>query len=176
MTETLIRIPTLETERLRLRAAAPGDFEAYAAFRAEPRTQVLGGPHSRSDAFQMLAALVGQWQLRGYGRWIIADRTDDRPLGVTGIFHPEDWPEAELAWSLFGAAEGKGIAQEAALAARDFAYATLKLPPLISMITAGNTRSEALARRLGARIERDYQHPEFGDMRIWRHPSREDLA
>ena len=34
----------------------------------------------------------------------------DAPLGVVGLMFPEGWPEPEIAWSLFDAAEGRGIA------------------------------------------------------------------
>ena len=121
-------IPTLHTRRLTLRAPLASDFEAYAAFRASPRTALMGGPYDRSDAFHQFCALWGHWQARGFGRWMIADRDSDDPLGVVGLFHPEDWPEPEIAWSLFDKAEGQGIAFEAALAARDFAYRELHRP------------------------------------------------
>ncbi|HHB80155.1 MAG TPA: hypothetical protein ENK83_00170 [Aliiroseovarius sp.] len=45
----------------------------------------------------------------------------------------------------------------------------------ISMILHGNTRSVALAERLGARLERDFEHERFGPCHICRHPSPEAL-
>ena len=60
MTGTTIHIPTLETERLRLRAPGPADFEAFAAFRGSARARTVGGPYSREEAFEQLGALIGQ--------------------------------------------------------------------------------------------------------------------
>ena len=173
MTDTLLTIPTLETARLRLRAPVLSDFEAYAAFRASPRTEIIGGPYDRMTAWSQLGEIVGHWQLRGYGRWMIADRDSDAPLGITGIFHPEGWPEPELAWSVFDHAEGRGIAGEAALAARDWAYRTLGWTRLISAIGPANTRSRALAERLGCTLENTWEHPRYGAMENWLHPAPE---
>lgn len=173
MSGTTLHIPTLETARLRLRAPGMADFEAYAAFRGSERARPLGGPFGRTEAFDQLAELVGHWALRGFGRWMVADRASDAALGVVGLYFPEGWPEPEVAWSVFAAAEGRGIAFEAALAARDHAYRSLGWRTAISLIRPDNTRSAALARRLGARIEGGHTHPTLGRSDIWRHPGPE---
>jgi ribosomal-protein-alanine N-acetyltransferase len=176
MTLALLDIPTLETGRLRLRAPKPEDFEAYAAFRVSDRARYVGGPYSRDEAVLQFAELTDHWQKRGYGRWLVADPETDAPLGVVGLFFPDDWPEPEIAWAVFEAAEGRGVALEAARAARAYAYDTLGWTTVISMIVDGNDRSVRLARRLGARYERDFVHPELGAMQIWRHPGPEEAA
>ena len=175
MTETLIRIPTLETERLRMRAPVASDFEPYAEFCASDRAAGVGGPYTRVQAFDRLAGVVGHWVLRGYGRWVVADRQTDIPLGVVGLMFPEDWPEPEIAWSVFEAAEGKGFVTEAALRSRDFAYEVLGWETAISCTIEGNERSENVAKRMGATFDGTYDHPRHGMMNIWRHLSPEAL-
>lgn len=166
-------IPTLQTERLTLRAPSADDFVAYAAFRVSDRAKTVGGPYSRAQAFDQLCSIIGHWQLRGYGRWMVADRQTDHPLGIVGLYFPEDWPEPEIAWSVFAAAEGRGIAYEAALAARRYAYDTLGWTTAMSLVDPANIRSVALARRMGCTDGETYQHPTFGLMHIWRHPGPE---
>lgn len=170
---TLIEIPTVETDRLRLRAPRWSDFEAYAAFCASPRSAGVGGPYSRDAAFTRLTAVIGHWQLRGFGRWLVADRDTDAPLGIVGPFRPEDWPEPEIAWSVFEAAEGRGVAYEAALAARRYAYDVLGWTTAVSLTTPDNTRSIALAQRMGATRDGSYMHAEAGELYVWRHPGPE---
>ena len=176
MMDTIIRIPTLETPRLILRAPRAEDFESYAAFRASERAAHIGGPSTRAQAFMQMSALIGHWQLRGYGRWIVADKTSDEAFGVVGLFYPEDWPEPEIAWSLFAPAEGRGIAFEAAAAAREFAYRTLGWQTVVSLIAPGNARSIALARRLGAVLDGVHEHEEHGSLGIYRHPRPEQTS
>ncbi len=169
-------IPVLQTERLTLRAPTWDDFDAYAAFRGSDRAKLLGGPFTRAQAFNQLAEIAGHWTLRGYGRWMVADRQTDQPLGIVGLYYPEDWPEPEIAWSVFQAGEGRGIAHEAALTARTYAYDTLGWTTAISLIDPVNTRSVALAKRMGCVDGETYEHPTHGTMHIWRHPAPGDCA
>jgi ribosomal-protein-alanine N-acetyltransferase len=172
----MIEIPTLTTERLVLRAPCAGDFPAYAAFRVSERARSVGGPYSRARAFEQFCALIGHWEMRGYGRWVVADRETGAPLGVVGLFYPEDWPEPEIGWSLFEEAEGRGIATEAALASRAYAYDRLGWTRVVSLIDPDNHRSVALARQLGCTPEGTHPHPEHGDITIWRHPGPGEAA
>ena len=175
MTGTTLHIPTLTTGRCVLRAPQASDLGAYAAFCAGPRSAFIGGPYDRDQAFQRLAALIGHWQLRGYGRWMVCT-AEGTPLGVVGPMFPESWPEPEIAWSVFDHAEGRGLATEAAQAARRYLYETLGWSTVISCIAPDNTRSAAVAQRLGCRKDGRFDHPRHGPLDIWRHPSPEELA
>lgn len=168
------RIPELETKRLRLRLPKISDLPAYNDFRASERSRGIGGPFRPDTGFSSLAGVVGHWHLRGYGRWIVTEKEADAPLGLVGIYHPDDWPEAEIGWTIFGAAEGKGYALEAAIATRDFAYRTLGWNRIISSIMADNYRSIKLAERMGATHSGEsFTHPEIGALDIWVHAARE---
>ncbi len=168
-----IVIPTVETERLRLRAPQWSDFDAFAAFRMSDRTAHLGGPCTRTQAFDKLGELIGHWHLRGYGRWMVADKESDQPLGVVGLFYPDDWPEPEIAWSVFEDAEGRGIAYEASHASLVYAYQTLKWKTAVSCTTPENTRSQALATRLGAVREDDFTTVDGLHLYVYRHAGPE---
>lgn len=171
------QIPELETDRLNLRLAKPKDLPAIQAFRASPRSKGVGGPYAPDTGFTYLEQLIGQWHLRGYGRWIVTEKTNDQALGLVGIYHPDDWPEAEISWSMFDGGEGKGYAREAAEATRDFVYKVLGWPRIISCIMADNLRSIALAERMGAtHTGTAFTHPTIGSLDIWLHqaPSKKD--
>ena len=61
-------------------------------------------------------------------------------------------------------------ATEAAVAARDWAYATHGLAPLVSLIDAGNAASIRVAEKLGARIEGPHTPNDGKPIMRWRHP------
>jgi len=166
-------IPTLETERLVLRAPKESDASIHAAFYASDRAKFVGGPMGADLAWRGLALEIGHWVLRGFGRWILTLKGSDDALGVVGLWHPVGFPERELGWDLFDGATGKGYATEAAFAARGHAYTTLGWTTLTSMIDPANTGSRAVAERLGAAYDYDFEHERYGPMQIWRHPGPE---
>lgn len=168
-------IPTIETQRLSLRAPKSDDFPAIAAFYGSDRSQYVGGPKSPAESWRMLGLEIGHWSLRGYGRWAVEEKATGTFCGLVGLWNPEGWPEAEIGWDLMNGLEGKGFATEAARAARAYAYDTLGWTTVISLIAPDNQRSAALAKRMGASHERDFHHEMFGPMQIWRHASPEQL-
>ena len=166
-------IPTLETERLRLRAPAIADFEVAAAFYASERSRFVGGPRGRFATWRGFAANLGQWHLKGSGLWAVEVREEGRTIGQVGCHDPEGWLAREIGWMIFEPdAEGRGYAQEAARAARRFAYGPLGWREAFSVIAPGNARSTALARRLGCALDREAEW-EGAPVQIWRHPAAE---
>jgi RimJ/RimL family protein N-acetyltransferase len=143
-------VPTLRTERLTLRAFAPADLDALAAMQANPEVRrFLGGNLlSRAETWSLMERTLGQWALRGYG--LFAVEAEQRCAGWTGVLHPLEWPEPELAYSLDQPYWGRGIATEAVRAARDWAFSRFGFPRLASFIVPNNTRSARVAEKLGA--------------------------
>lgn len=168
-------IPRLETARLVMREYRQADFDAFAAFYETDRSRFIGGPMSREMAWRGLATHLGHWALRGYGFWAVEEKATGAFAGHVGLWFPEGWAEPEVGWVMMGHAEGRGIAQEAAVAARAYAYGPLGWTTAISAIDPGNTRSIRLAERLGCRMEGMFTHVRLGPMQIWRHPAPSDL-
>jgi RimJ/RimL family protein N-acetyltransferase len=171
----MTEISVIETDRLRLRPLTGADFEIEAEFYASDRSAYVGGPVPRDQAWKIFAALLGHWVIRGYGFWGIEEKSTGIYCGRAGLWFPEGWPEREVAWALMAHAEGRGIAYEAAKAARNFAYTSLGWTTAISLIDPANTRSVALAQKLGATFDYDYEHPRLGIMKAWRHPEPASL-
>jgi RimJ/RimL family protein N-acetyltransferase len=165
--------PVLETERLILRLPEAKDFEAYATYYAEDRSCFTGGPLDRPTAWRAFAAQLGHWQLRGYGLWTVTEKGIDAAIGHVGFWNPEGWLEREIGWVLYPGHEGRGYANEAAMAARTHAYRDLGWGALMSVIAPGNDRSIALAVRMGASLEREWVSPAGKPALIYRHPGPE---
>lgn len=175
LTPHLADTPVLETERLTLRAPQAGDFAAIAPFITSDRARFVGGGADKGIgvAWRILAIFAGHWQLRGTGVFIMADRMSGRPIGSVGPWYPGDWPEQELGWSVWSSAdEGKGYAHEAILRLRRHVYADLGWSTAVSYIDARNTRSLALAQRLGCARDMDAPRPNPDEpIEVWRHPA-----
>jgi RimJ/RimL family protein N-acetyltransferase len=170
--------PVLTTERLILRAPQGGDFAAWSAFATSDRALFIGGPHDRQGAWRAWGHVIGHWAMRGYGMFVFAGRdAAATPLGMAGPWYPEGWPEREIGWTLWsGAGEGKGFAREAAEAARDHVFAALGWDTAVSYIRPDNSRSIALAERLGAVQDRAAACPEGKACLVYRHQRPEVSA
>lgn len=165
-------IPVIQTERLTLRGPKLEDFEPICAYFRDPRSAFNGGPHQPLDVGRMLMICMGQWHLRGYGLWQITLRDDDAFIGFTGVFHPFHWPEPELGFGITAPYEGKGVAFEAASAARRAAADLFGFASLPSFIAPDNIRAQALASRMGATREDDIILADK-PARVYRHPKQE---
>lgn len=161
--------PTIATDRLTLRPPHGDDFEALCAFgRSEERMRFLGGTGDANKQWIKLLADMGHWALRGYGLFSI--EAGGRLAGRAGVIFHHHNDEPELAWHLFEGFERHGYATEAAAAARDWYYRETGNGPLMSWVNIENLASQAVARRLGALVERD-DTTESGHVgQIWRHP------
>lgn len=166
-------IPTLQTERLILRGPKAEDWEADAAFRTSERSVFVGGPYTRMAGWRGFAARWGHWAMRGYGMFTVTMRGSDQALGVVGPLLAEGWAEPEIGWVLYEAAEGKGIAFEAAQAARAWCYGSLGWSTAISYIAPANARSRALAERMGCALDPSVPHPFDEPCLVYRHPAPE---
>jgi RimJ/RimL family protein N-acetyltransferase len=117
---------------------------------AEVRRYRGNNLRSRNEVCGMMETALGEWALRGYGVFAIELAADGRFAGFAGVQHPADWPEVELCYSLAQEFWGRGIATEAARAARDWAFANHGFARLASFIWPGNARSIRVAEKLGA--------------------------
>jgi RimJ/RimL family protein N-acetyltransferase len=109
----------------------------------------------------------------------VTRKGEDRAVALVGPWNPPDWPERELGWMVLdGAAEGQGIAREAAQGALRHIWQNLNWDTVVSYIAEGNARSVALAERLGARLDPEAEVPEVAGQRlmVYRHPRPEALA
>jgi RimJ/RimL family protein N-acetyltransferase len=166
-------LPVLSTERLTLRAPRLEDFETYAEISDGPRGRFLIDAPSREAAWFDFVQVTATWLLRGYGAWTIEDTASSEVLGFVLLgFEPGD-NEPELGYLLRESAEGRGIASEAARAIRAHAFGPLNMPTLISTVDHANTRSAALAERLGGVRDPKSEAAYNGEIRVYRYATED---
>jgi RimJ/RimL family protein N-acetyltransferase len=155
-------IPTLVTDRLRLRPFRRSDIDNYAALKADPEVlRYLGGgsqPWDRGRSWRHMAFLLGHWRIGGVGTWVVEDRETSAFLGIIGFSEPDGWPGLELAWTLVRRVWGNGYATEGARAAMDYAFTVWKRDRVISLISPENQASIRVAERLGETLQGRINH------------------
>ncbi|WP_428033880.1 GNAT family N-acetyltransferase [Amphritea sp.] len=172
------RIPELiSTSRLNLVKVTIEDWPSLHNFYKdiEATRYTTGRPLSEGESWRIVAALIGHWQIHGYGPYSLKLKDCGAVVGVVGLWYPGDWPEPEIMWSLIPGFSGKGYAQEAALAVRQMAAAYLPELHLISLIFAQNRPSRKLAETLGATLEKRFLFRNKEAL-IYRHRSPSDTG
>jgi RimJ/RimL family protein N-acetyltransferase len=164
-----MQIPVLSFGEYLLRPLGMRDFAPFFALHSSPHAALMWAMPDAEAAWKTFLALVGEWQIRGYGMWAIADKGTDAFLGHTGFLHPYDATEPELGWALTAAAQGRGIASGAVCTARDWGRTRGIVTP-ISHIDARNLRSIRLAERIGARLESRTEYMPTAVALHYRHP------
>ncbi len=166
--------PTLTTSRLVLRGPQKRDLAPFTAWTTQSeRMEAVGGVATERDAWRGFIAGIGHWHWHGYGFFTVTERDSGIATGRVGIINHIEWPQPEMAWHMFDGFEGRSYAFEAACAVRDWAGRTLGLAPLISLIAPTNTRSLALATRLGA-VEEGRDVVDGENCIIFRHLAHHD--
>ena len=149
--------PTLETERLVLRAFRASDLEPLAAIWAkEEVVRFIGGQKlGREDTWRRSLAACGQWPYTGFGYWVVELKADHRVVGQVGFadfkraMEPSIEGEPELGYVFDPSVHGQGLASEACEAALAWADSNLKAASYPAIISPENSASIRLAEKLG---------------------------
>jgi ribosomal-protein-alanine N-acetyltransferase len=162
-------MPTLETDRLRLRPFAQ-DLSDVAAME-----RVLGDPVSmrwypapfdREATLRWVQRWLDRYETDGFGLLVMEDLHTGEVVGDCGpaVMDVDGEAMVELGWHVLRARQGQGLATEAATACRDWAFANLGAPFLISLIRPENGASRRVAEKLGFGIWRGTIRAEWGHL------------
>lgn len=160
----------ITTARLTLRKPIAADLAAAAAFWASDRSHLMGGPWTPAQTAIEMDDLHAQWDKHGFSLFTVVLNATGDAIGGIGPFFPDGYPEPELGWSLWDARyEGQGLAFEAAMAARDWFFATTSFQTAVSFTDPANARSHRLCERMGAVIDDLAACPFPPPVSIYRH-------
>jgi len=152
--------PVIVTERLLLRQWRGDDVAPNTAMLADPGTARFitadGKPvTSELNGWRNAAIMAGHWVLHGVGMFVVEEKSSGKYVGRVGPWFPPGWPGFEVGWGIATEFRGKGYALEAARASIDWVFATFEIDEIIHCIEPVNAPSQAVARRLGARKDRE---------------------
>lgn len=151
----------LETERLRLRAYRREDADHLAPMFADTEhMRWYPAPFTLEQTVAWVDRQFERYRVDGFGLWVIEDRETSAFLGTAGptVQVVEDVREVEIGWHVRPGAKGRGIAPEAGAAARDWAFASLGVDHVISLIRPENLPSARVAGKLGMVVDRRVLH------------------
>lgn len=147
--------PTIETRRLLLRPMQADDFDALLEIFTDPRVMASfgGQPLTRNQMQGWLDRNLAHQAEHGYGLFSVIREADGLLIGDCGLEQMvvAEQAVAELGYDFRSDAWGQGYATEAACAVRDYAFAVLRLPQLISLIRVDNLTSRRVAEKVGMR-------------------------
>ena len=145
--------PTIETERLRLRAWRESDLAPYAAMGADPEVmRYFPDLMSEKESLDHVADLQERQRNWGFTFWAV--ESDELPFaGFVGLSRPKIeahfTPCVEVGWRLARQAWGKGYATEGGRAALEFGFAEQGFDEIVAMVSTANAPSRRVAERLG---------------------------
>lgn len=155
----------LFTPRLIIRQWRPSDLEPFAAMNADAevmRYYPETWTREQSDAFAH--RVMRLMETRGWGFWAVEERASNQFIGFVGLHVPSDdlpfSPCVEVGWRLAKHDWGLGYATEAAQRAVAFAFQQLHLMELVAFTAIANRKSRAVMKRLGMRLDSEFDHPQ----------------
>lgn len=156
---TLIYVPELETERLRLRAPRVEDFPHSAAIWTDPVVvrYTAKKPLTREESWTRFLRYIGHWSLLSFGYWFVEDKATGNFIGEVGFadYKREIVPSLEgmpeIGWILAPSHHGKGLATEAVRAALGWGDAHFSSPQTACIIDPENFASVRVALKCGYR-------------------------
>jgi RimJ/RimL family protein N-acetyltransferase len=146
----------VETRRLRLREITTDDLDAVAGMVGdEEQMRFYARPRTYAEAAAWIERTRATYRERGFGFWAVESRPDARFIGYCGIrpLTLDGVPETEIGWHIDKGVWNRGIATEAAVAARDVAAQRFEQARLVAIIRPENAASCRVAEKIGLRRE-----------------------
>lgn len=145
----------LQTQRLRLREFTALDADALESILSDPETmRYYPAPYDRAGVEQWIERNRKRYREDGVGLWALELIGTEELIGDCGIVLQQVEGEAlyEIGYHLRRDFWGRGLATEAAVACRDWAFAHLEAECLISLIRPENLPSRRVAERVGMTV------------------------
>jgi ribosomal-protein-alanine N-acetyltransferase len=150
----------IETNRMILRTMTKEDLDDLLLIFTDPKVMAsFGGVlFDREKMEKWVQRNLDHQDRYGYGIFSVILKEKGELVGALGLHHMEvdGSPEVELGYDFRSAYWNRGLATEAAMAVRDFAFEQLGLPRLISLIRTHNKASMRVAEKMGMTKEKEW--------------------
>ncbi|KEK23103.1 GNAT family N-acetyltransferase [Bacillus gaemokensis] len=113
---------------------------------------------SREEAEQYVGKLIEHWNQNGFGVWLVFNTTTGEMMGHCGLRYIDGTKDVEIMYLLDLKFWGNGYATEAAQAAIQYAFHTMKINRLIARIRSANDKSKNVLEKSGFKYTQDVNH------------------
>jgi RimJ/RimL family protein N-acetyltransferase len=160
------------TQRLELRQLDAGDAPFMLALLNDPSFIAnIGdrGVRSVEDAARYLRdRMIPSYAQHGYGLYVVELRTTGAAIGICGLVKRDYLDDPDIGFAFLPQFLGRGYALESAVAVTAHTFEVLRLPRLLAITSAHNTRSMHLLEKIGLRFERTIVPPgEAKEIRLY---------
>jgi RimJ/RimL family protein N-acetyltransferase len=109
---------------------------------------------TRELSAEWIERQIKRYATDGYGLWLAEERESGRPVGQVGLVRQQinGLDECEVGYLIHQPYWRLGFAAEGAVACRDYAFHTLRMPRVISLVRPENTASQGVARKMGMEV------------------------
>lgn len=166
----------LETKRLKTQFLKPNDYRHFIAFMADKECRAylpfydIESPKAMSEF--LVNKQIDRYQQQRYGLQLLIHKTSNEVIGLCGLLlqQVDEGTELEVGYHLLKPYWGKGFASEAAQFFKNYGFKNSKVSSIVSMIVAGNTKSQQVATRNGMKPdpEREWLGQRINIYRIYR--------
>jgi [ribosomal protein S5]-alanine N-acetyltransferase len=145
----------LETPRTFMREILGNDYDFLLRMMSDPEVmRYYPAPYTGKDVREFINRMRIRYREDGCGLWMLVDRESGEPLGRVGLLRQtvNGADEFEIGYMVHRPFWRRGLATEAALAVREYAFTERKLPQVVSLIHPQNVPSQGVARKLGMEV------------------------
>jgi len=144
----------ITTPRLEMRRLGTQDVDALYSLYSDAATMRFigdGTTATREATAEALAGAIEGYGRDGYGMLATLSRDTGRMVGRCGHkrWEVDGTEHIEIGWMIHPDHVGEGLATEAGIALREFAFHALGLDHVISVIQPGNSASIRVAEKVG---------------------------
>jgi len=152
-----MKLPQIETNRLRLRPYTLDDLDALYSLWTDPGVRrylfdnkILSREQVAADIQRSLV----NFETHGFGEWAVCLRGHDPLIGFCGLRFLGDPPEIELLYGIAPPYWGQGLATEAAMAVIRHGFEAHDLHRIIASVDVPNVASVRVLEKVGMTFEK----------------------
>ena len=146
-------IPTIQTDRLTLRAFTEADVDImYSILSGKDVLRYFPpnpDPITRERAKKMITRILSHWEEHGYGLWAVTLAETGQLLGRCGIQYIPETDEVEVDFILDREFWGRGYATEAGKASLKYGFDNLDVDEIIGLVHPENIASQRALQKIG---------------------------